>query len=95
MQCVEPVNKQTERGMWEGIIRKKWAGLKELYEVIAGVDVRCGCSYKRLHEVNYIVCGWLLIGWQGDGKGRDRVNRFWRGHTKERYMEASVGGRRR
>ena len=81
--------------MWEGIIRRKWAGLKELYEVIAGVDVRCGCSYKRLHEVSDIVCGWLLIGWQGDGEGRDRVNRFWRGHTKERYMEVSVGGRRR
>ena len=55
------MNKQ--RGMWEGIIRRKWEGLKELYEVIAEVDVRCGCSHNRLHEVNDIVCGWLLIGW--------------------------------
>ena len=44
--------------------------------MVPGVDVRCGCSYNRLHEVNDIVCGWLFIGWQGDGEGRDRVNRI-------------------
>ena len=31
--------------MWEEIIRGKLEGLKELHEVVAVVDVRCGCSY--------------------------------------------------
>ena len=63
--------------------------------MVAVVDVQCGCSYKRLHEVNDIVCGWLLIGLQRDGEGRERVNRFWRGYRKNRYIETLVGGGRR
>ena len=41
--------------MWVDIIRRKWEGLKQLCEVVTVVDVQCGCSYKRLHEVDDIV----------------------------------------
>lgn len=58
--------------MWEDIIRRKSEEFKELYELVAVVDIWYGCSYKKLHEVNDII--WELvdgllhdnnIGWKG------------------------------
>ena len=45
--------------MWEDIIRRKSEEFKELYELVAVVDIWYGCSYQKLHEVNDIV--WELV----------------------------------
>ena len=77
--------------MWEYIIRGKLEGLKELYEVVAIVDVRCGCYYKMLHEVIDIVCGWLLIECQRND-GRQRKGKYILERSWKREIHGGFGG---
>ena len=47
-------------GSWEGIIRRKWEGFKELYEIFVVTDERWECVCKWFHEVGNTV--WELVG---------------------------------
>ena len=62
MECV--VWKFCEKANWdrvlESITRGQWEGFKNLYEMLAVVDVHLECFYKRLNEVDHIV--WGLVG---------------------------------
>ena len=55
IQNVVLIMRMNREEMWGDIIRRKWEGLKQFYEVVTVVDVQCGSSYKRLREVDDIV----------------------------------------
>ena len=46
--------------VYEGINSRRWDGFKELYEMLAAVDVWWRCSYKSLYAVGDIA--WELVG---------------------------------
>ena len=96
MQYENPLNEQAEKRCGKILSDKIWAGggggFKKLYEVVAVVNVWCGCSYKRLHEAEDLV--WELIGevitwwrnWMERVLGRFiyayMAYKFWRDHRK-------------
>ena len=64
--------------------------------MVAVVDVRCGCSYKMLHEVIDISCGWLLIECQRiEGrhrKGKYILKRLWKREIRGGFEGVGGGG---
>ena len=73
--------------VYEGINSRRWDGFKELYEMLAAVDVWWRCSYKSLYAVGDIA--WELVGgtshvgivgWKRDGEDSGRIYGFWGDH---------------
>lgn len=68
-------------GVWQGINRIRWEEFKELYEMLATVNVEWDCSFKSLYIVSYIV--WQLVGgtitcystgWKVSGEDSDGID---------------------